>query len=461
MKPARKPNRPSQRTTTTRKGAPAAPVAAREPQSRKWGVLAIWLLILVAPLLVFPTAKEAFRLPKLMTSGWLALASLLFFAWELRSAGTIRPAEIWRRPAVRALLPILLVATASLFATDHPLHAREGLADLWIGVAALIGWSLALEPRRLERLLFGLLVPASLLALLGILQFHQIYQPFPFTGIGYDPRLSVTSFAGNPGDLAAYLVLPCLIAQFVIARRTGGARLLAGAALVLCLYAVALTQTLAALASLAVGSLLLWALLMPPRRAAILFGGGAALALVLVLAIAPLRERLTAKAGQALAGDWNSVLTGRLDGWRAAALMLREHPLTGVGHGAYRPEYVPAALTLMDRGVELYPEHVQPVFANAHNEYLEAAAEWGIAGILALLWGLRVLIATLRRSRGEREGGEQALAWAGVAALAVLSLVYFPFRIALVAFPAILFLSWVFRRGDDGEAEVDAEEAAA
>ena len=436
-------------------------MAIREPQSRKWGVLALWLLILVTPLLVFPTAKEAFRLPKLMASGWLALASLLFFSWELRKVGTIRLAEVWRRPAVRAVLPMLLVATASLFATHHPLHVKEGLADLWIGAAALVGWSLALEPRRMERLLLGLLVPAALLALLGILQFHQIYQPFPFTGIGYDPRLAVTSFAGNPGDLAAYLVLPCLIAQFAIARRTGRTRLLAAGALVLCMYAVALTQTLAALVSLAVGSLLLWALLMPPRRAAILFRGGAAMALVLVLAIAPLRERLTAKAGQALAGDWNSVLTGRLDGWRAAALMLREHPLTGVGHGAYRPEYVPAALALMDCGQELYPEHIQPVFANAHNEYLEAAAEWGILGILALVWGLWVLAATLRRTRSEREGGEQALAWAGVAALAVLSLVYFPFRTALVAFPAILFLSWVFRRGDKREAEAGAEEVPA
>jgi O-antigen ligase len=430
-------------------------MTAREPRSQRWGVLALWLLILVTPLLVFPTAKEAFRLPKLMASGWLALASLLFFAWELRNAGTIRLAEVWRRPAIRAVLPMLLVATASLFATDHPLHVKEGLADLWIGAAALIGWSLALETRRMERLLLGLLIPAALLALLGILQFHGIYQPFPFTGISYDARLSVTSFAGNPGDLGAYLVLPCLIAQFAIARRTGRTRVLAAVSLVLCLYAVALTQTLAALASLAVGSLLLWALLMPPRRAALLFGGGAALALVLVLAVTPLRERLTAKAGQALAGDWNSVLTGRLDGWRAAALMLRENPWTGVGHGAYRPEYVPAALTLLSRGQQLYPEHVQPVFANAHNEYLEAAAEWGILGIVALAWGLGVLAATLRRTWAvDRDNnGEQALAWAGVAALAVLSLVYFPFRIALVAFPAILFLSWVFRRGENTDTE--------
>jgi O-antigen ligase len=412
------------------------------------GLLMLWLLVLVVPLLVSPSAKEAFRFLKGMASGWLALASLFFFAWEVRKAGTIRWTDLWGRPAVRAVLPILILATASYAASSHPLHVRAGLADLWIGAAALVGWSLALKPQRLERLLLGLLVPATLLALLGILQFHGIYRPFGLSGIEYDPRLAMTSFAGNPGDLGAYLLLPCLIAQWAVFQRRGWPRRLAAMALAVSLYAMALTQTLAALAALAVGSALLWAFLLPRRQAALLFGGGAALVLVLALAVAPLRVRIAAKAGQALSGDWNSVLTGRLDGWRAALWMIREHPWTGVGHGAYRPEYVPAMNALLDRGVQMYPIHMQPVFANAHNEYLEAVADWGLLGIAALAWGLWVLGSALRR--GPQDGG-QALAWAGVAALAVLSLVYFPFRIALLAFPALLFLSWVFRRGEEEE----------
>lgn len=424
------------------------PSPAREPLGQQLGLLMLWLLVLVTPLLISPSAKEAFRLLKGLASGWLALASLFFFAWEVRQAGTIRWSDLWRRPAVRVVLPVLVVATASFAASSHPFHVRAGLADLWIGAAALVGWSLALEPRRLQRLLLGLLVPASLLALLGIVQFHGIFQPLQFTGISYDPRLAVTSLAGNPGDLGAYLVLPGLIAQWAVFRRRGWTRILAGVALALCLYAVVLTQTLAALAALVVGSALLWALLLPRRQAALLFGGGAALALVLALAVAPLRVRIAAKAEQALSGDWNSVLTGRLDGWRAALWMVREHPWTGVGHGAYRPEYVPATNALLDRGVQMYPLHIQPVFANAHNEFLEAVADWGLLGIVALAWGLWVLVASLRRAPKD-EG--QALAWAGVAALAVLSFVYFPFRIALLAFPALLFLSWVFRRGEGEE----------
>jgi O-antigen ligase len=427
----------------------------------------VWLAMLVPPFLLALSAKEAFRLPKLMASEWLALASLLFLAWRVRTVEEVRLADLWRRPAVRALAPMLLVATLSLWTSAHPLHVREGLIDLWIGAAALAGWSLALPAARQEEVLRGLLWPATALALFGILQYYGLFQPLHLVGIAYDRRLAITSTAGNPGDLGAYLVLPCLISQWMLVRRNRGRWGTAAAltALIIGLFAIALTQTLAALAALAAGSLFLWAGVLPGRRVALALGGGAALILVLVLAVTPLRLRVTAKAGQALQGDWNSVLTGRLDGWRAAAWMLREHPWAGVGQGAFRPEFVPAKLALLDRGARFYANQPQPVFANAHNEYLEAGADWGLPGLLALGWALWVLFSVLRSRgafRSDRSGPERALAAAGVAALAVLALAHFPFRIALVGYPAVFFLAWVLRpAGIEERAEERAEEVAA
>jgi hypothetical protein len=214
-------------------------------------------------------------------------------------------------------------------------------------------------------------------------------------------------------------------------------------ALAVSAYALLLTQTFAALAAVLAGSLLLWGFLLPRRRAAALLAAGVVTAALLAAVVPPLRQRFAEKAAGVARGDWNKVLTGRLDGWRTALWMLREHPLAGVGHGAYQPEFVPAKLALLDRGVRFFPDQNLVGFANAHDEYLEVGAEWGLPGLLALGWGLWVLLGALRRNGGEPE--DRALAWAGTAALAALSLVDFPFRIALVAFPALLFLSWVLR----------------
>jgi O-antigen ligase len=432
---------------------------AKPPLDFQLGTFFLWLLVLAAPFALAQVAKESFREPKRLAGEWLALASLTCFAWGLRRVEAVRLAEVWRLPALRLAVPCLLVATAGLAASRHPLQVRDALIDLWIGGAALVGWSVALPPRRLERLLRGLLWPASLMALVGILQYHG-FHPLALASSQRGGRLAITSLAGNPGDLAAYLVLPCLVAQLSLGRRLRAGEEWAspgvwGTALALAvsLYAMLLTQTLAAVAAVLAGTLLLWAPRVPRRRAAALLAASLVAVALLAAGVAPLRQRVLEKAQALAEGNWNWLLTGRLDGWRTAAWMLREHPLTGIGQGAYRAEFAPAKLVLLDHGVKFFAGLPEPGFANAHNELLEAGAEWGIPGLLALAWALWVLLAALRRAG--RSPKDQALAWAGTVALGILSLVDFPFRIALVAFPALLFLSWVL------SPEEHAEEVAA
>jgi O-antigen ligase len=427
--------------------------ARRPPLDLRLGTFFLWLLVLVPPLVLAPVAKESFRQPKLLAAEWLALASLACLAWGLSRVERLGLADLWRPAAVRIVLPMLAVATLGLAFTSHPFHVREALVDLWIGAAALVGWSVALPASRLERLLRGLLWPAFLLALIGIAQYHGVWQPLELANLQEGSRLAITSLAGNPGDLAAFLVLPCLVAQDLLRRRAGWSPAAWGVALALAVsvYALLLTQTLAAVAALLVGSLLLWGARMPRRRIALLLAGGAVAVALLAIGVAPLRERLVFKWQEMARGNWNSVFTGRFDGWRAAVWMFERHPLAGVGQGAYQAEFAPAKLALVDRGAVFFPGLTQgSAFDNAHNEILESAAEWGIPGLLALAWGLWVLLEALRRRAADEEAPEdRALAWAGVAALAVLSLVDFPFRVALVGFPALLFLSWVLRRAEE------------
>ena len=161
----------------------------------------------------------------------------------------------------------------------------------------------------------------------------------------------------------------------------------------------------------------------------------------LVLLISPLRQRAIGKVRAVSSGDWNQVLTYRLDAWRAATWMLRQHPLAGVGHGAYRSNYAEARLALTAEGRDFRGLYRQFTFFNAHNDVLEVAAELGLPGLLALVWATWMLISSWRR----REAQERPLALAALASLAVLALGTFPFETALVIFPWLLFLSGVLR----------------
>ena len=435
---------------------------------RGLGHLSLWTLLVVAPFVVVVTAEDIFRLPKLLAAEWLGLLSLLFYALAAalapaaaRAAPAERPLPWWRRPAVLATAPVVAVASLGLVAPEHPEHTRDALPDLWIAAACLVGWSLAVDAERLGRLLRWLVLPAALMALVAVLQFHGLFRPFGFVGGLESGRLGVTSLAGNAGDLAAYLVLPALAAQWGLLRSLlggpGGRRsrrwsrvaLWAGA-LAVVVYGALAAQSLTPAAALLAGSAVFWLAALPVRRAL----AAAVLAVVLlgalVAAVAPLRERIGSAAGLLARGEVNAALTGRLDGWYAALWMVREQPWRGVGHGAYRAEFAPAKLELEEQGVELFPGHVDPFFANAHNDFLEAAAEWGLPGAAALLWGLwvlgRSLIAGGAHPGTAAERSSRAFAWAGAAAVTLLALGQFPFHLALVAYPCLVFLAWVFRR---------------
>jgi O-antigen ligase len=183
--------------------------------------------------------------------------------------------------------------------------------------------------------------------------------------------------------------------------------------------------------------------------------------------VAPARQRITVKLDQVRSGALNDVLTGRLDGWRAGARMLASHPLLGAGPGAYRAEFAPTKLEMIEEGKTFWWGHTDgSLFVNAHNEPIEVGAELGVLGLIALGWCLWTILGARPRrhadpaediSEDPSESDRRALAWAGLAALAVLSLAYFPMRTALVAYPFVLLLAWVLEaRGGDGAGDHSA-----
>lgn len=98
------------------------------------------------------------------------------------------------------------------------------------------------------------------------------------------------------------------------------------------------------------------------------------------------RGEIDSRVGLSIAGEFD--LWHRVDIWRDTLRMCREYPLFGVGFGAW-PEVFPH-----------YQSGPWPAefFRNAHNDYVEAAAELGIigAGALAMI-GWRIVRLIWRR----------------------------------------------------------------
>jgi hypothetical protein len=159
--------------------------------------LAVWGIALVPPLLVSPTAEDAFRLPKTLAAEGLALLSLLAIAigwWRGRDSVSL--AAFGRRPAtLLAALIFAAILPGALFAV-HPDHWRRATVSTIIALACLVLWSARLGEQTLRRALDVLVVAATALALLAVLQAENIFRPFAFAGQD-SMRYQLTSLAGS------------------------------------------------------------------------------------------------------------------------------------------------------------------------------------------------------------------------------------------------------------------------
>ncbi|HVR31049.1 MAG TPA: O-antigen ligase family protein [Thermoanaerobaculia bacterium] len=411
--------------------------------ARRLGLVLVWTVVLIPPFLISPTAEDAFRLPKLAASETLALASLLALSSTWWSPRRISLFELLRRPATSfALLLAAAVAPGAIWGAQS-LHWERATTSLAVALGCLVLWSLELDQRSLRRALDLLVVPAVGLSLLAILQAHHLFSPFAFQR-GGGHRYGLTSLAGSVGDLGGYLVLPALALQASLARGgSRGARVARAVLALVVLYALFLSQTLAALLATGVASVLLWAIVLPARRRFLL-------ALPFVVAafgvwfVPGLERRLRVKWEQLRALELHDLLSGRPDAWKVALAMFREHLWTGVGHGGFRSRFSATKLELASRGEPFLTRGESAHFVNAHNEYLEALAEWGLWGATALAGAALVLARRLLRVWRTAAVEERAFAVAGCAALGTLALASFPLHIALSGYSWLLFAAWLF-----------------
>jgi O-antigen ligase len=363
------------------------------------------------------------------------LALVLLGALQLLPLRAAIPAtEVWQ--AAQAWRTLSLDAQAT----------RESVVKL---LALLIYFVAALhllrEPRRRRTLLITLTVLGAGTALFAIVQkltwngkFYWLRPASPYIA-PFGPFANYNHFAGM-----MELLLPLGFAWLLFARVKAEQRALWLFAVVL--MAAALLYSLSRGGMLALGvelAALFW-LAWRTRRDELRKGQqplliGLAVVLITIFALWIGYDALLWRFQSLREGAQEYSVVTRLEYWRGAWQMFRDHPLTGVGLGAFPaiyPQYGHSSAKL---------ERLE----KAHNDYLQLLTDAGLLGGLLLVWFVVELLRQLRRQTrrlDEWPSQERALLIGGCIALlgiGVHSFLDFNLQITANAYLCLLVLALV------------------
>lgn len=407
------------------------------------GVLLLTLGLLLATALPFVVVSvlsdEVHHEAKLFAQAAAAALALVGLLLSREPGAEGPPAGLPRFAALALGGAVLcaLVSALARHATVDPFVALAFLSPAALFLAGAAAFAPRAAPRALSLLGFcG--------ALTGALAFGQRFLHLPRLPLQVpEPRFLATALVGNPGEMAAGLVLPALI-LWSGALETDGTprrRLLSALGFLACALGLGAAETITPILAILAG-LLVHAVLSPRRRwlplaVALLVGAG-------VLAATGTGARVAGKLRELRSGRIGAALTQRDIGLSAGVEMVARYPVLGVGPGSYENAFVPARVAAEQRARRRFIHYSGAAhFENAHCEPLTLAAELGVPAVLLGGAALLALLAALGRTAGS---GERDLLLAGLLAFLVLSLGSFPLRMPVAAGPFALVAGLAFRR---------------
>lgn len=289
----------------------------------------------------------------------------------------LSPAALEGRPITVCVLGLLIAAVLSHLSRFHLVSAAAcGYEFFKLVVYYLLFVGLVTTPERLRRFLFWLAIFAAALALLAVLDYHDLIRlPTLKTlqaverdqATGRDViirRLQATGPFHDPNDFCVLLVVGIMLVLYGLTEaRHGLARVAWIGPLVVLFYALALTQSRGGFLALLGG---LSVFLLTRFGWTLTLALGACLLPVLFVAFAGRQTDISASAG-----------TGqeRIQIWSDGLMLFRTAPVFGVGMNEY----------------EIFVGHV------AHNSYLQAFTELGVLGGTLFLGAFFLALTALRR----------------------------------------------------------------
>ncbi len=323
---------------------------------------------------------------------WLVVrvgAPLLFAAVVLRDVARGRWPAVgaigWLAVALLALHFISLPGAINLGHGFTEISRLVGLICTYF-VAARIGSS----PTGRDRVLWMLLLIGAASSIYGIAQ-HFGRDFITWQQHDEVPVARGVSFYGHATFAGSVIIQIIPIALgLLLARRSWAARLVAGVALALMLYHLSFTGARMATISfvLTIAGAALWLVLQRRRERKGPAGAGKralAAGLAVVLLIAVLGGWFLIRAWQAKESDLFAIRQAsfalRIYQWETASRVIFAHPFNGVGAGNYEivsPEY-------WNRIEQMRTVRTGRWMQQAHNEYLQTAAELGLPGVAVLI----------------------------------------------------------------------------
>jgi O-antigen ligase len=420
-------------------------------------VLAFTLFAL--PLFFFPGLSE-YGYGKTMFA--LVAISVLSILWALSAWQK----GDWSLRIPWITFPFFLFVLAALLSLIAATNGRVVVQSLLLSVyffqLAFLVANVARKRRDVNLLLSSVVLSAFFVSLYGLLQYLDVLQGADAGGLN-----TIISTLGNKnfvGGLLGYLLLPSFV--LMVRLRSRVLRVVALGVIAFNFGTLMLVSQMAPVIGLIFAGLflivgfVLFRPIEPIRRNRswlIALLGILVLTFLIEAPSGPLNSVVglsqDSQASQAaqgwLARMWekNSGATRELDWW-VGWEMLKDRPITGVGLGNYKIDFLRYKADFLDtpRGAA-YDDLKIPRAAQAHGDYVQAAAELGGLGILALLSFFGIFaVSVWKRLRSNPDEGDRLdilLYTAGLVVFFVHALVSFPAHLPASMMAVLLLLGLI------------------
>jgi len=365
--------------------------------------------ILTVPVIFMPAAIDPFELPR-----WLLLGLLAAIYLALEGTKAFRTGRAWKPIHFLQFYLFIFSAIHALASPSFPAAAHAFMVPaLWL----LFNVFASASPEATRKAISWMTILGAIQAAYGLFQYAGYDPLFTTAAWASGPRMSMAGTIGTPSIYGIYLGLSLLAGLHCLL--TSPRRILFGSSVALMAVALLLNNTRSAILGTGLG--VAWMLIRRLHKKALPFLAAVFLAAVALLALhTGLRQRWL----ELFKFKQTHSATIRSFYWKVTWRAIADKPWLGHGPGSFSRTYFDTQADLLSRKALDPPELIQPMLW-AHNDYLQIWLEYGLPGLLLMMF-LLGHVAWRFAKRGRKEAGVEDLAGSGILLGAFSALFLFP-----------------------------------